>query len=488
MASREAKAGSNGLITAIRNMPDTKHRPGAMRWSITTDRRVSAAEIDAHAAQHKSRLVEYDEHAHTAVVAQLSRQTAQTRDRIAELLSARPWDVEFVAVRKADGAIESVTITRAPLASSDGQKRKDFWLDQIPRLFAAPPGHIWRYAEDAHRGSTTMTCALDPLRAMVPYTTDPTTSALPTEPWFIGVDEEGNGVSIDLANSAHLLIAGATRSGKSVCTYGLLTHVLRMGDSVRLLVADPNDTTIAPFEPLVSWSTSDTHPKEVTEMLLWVRREMDRRKPILRDMRLDKVSEFKPELPMIVIVIDEAANYLRHADAAAAKELNNELLAVVSQGAKYGVRLVLITQRPDSTILSTSTRSQLSARISFRVEDTATAQMVFPDIEDPGALLTFGPGVGMIKEVAGRPLRFRAAFLADHWAVASAIPEPLIKIDVNEPLRQRITGTPDSDEPVVVDMGDFAFSLDDLDTEAPAGDVVAASLKPAPEFDFSFDD
>ncbi len=250
-----------------------------------------------------------------------------------------------------------------------------------------------------------------------------------TDPWHVGEDEAGEPVLIDLAAGAHLLVAGATRSGKSVGTYGLITHVLRMGSAARLLVADPNDTTLAPFEEKLAWSTSSVDPEPVTEMLQWVRREMDRRKPILRSMRQDKVEpwQFSADLPLIVVVIDEAANYLRHS---AGKPMKEELLAVVSQGAKYGIRLVLITQRPDSTILDTSTRAQLSARLCFRVEDRQTASMVFPDLEDPDTLLTMPPGVGYVREVGGQARRFRGLYLADHWGAADMIPAPQPRIDV----------------------------------------------------------
>lgn len=272
----------------------------------------------------------------------------------------------------------------------------------------------------------------NPLAGTVPFTIDPSTRIDPETPWVIGVDEDGVDVAYNIAAGAHMLIAGATRSGKSVCTYSLITHVLRMGDSVRLLVADPNDTTMAPFESKLSWSTNSTHPEAPTQMLRWVRSEMSRRRPILRAMRRDKIDKFTPELPMIVIIIDEAANYMRHGDKAAAAAFIDELMAVVAQGAKFGIRLVLITQRPDSTILPTTVRSQISARMSFRLEDLQTATMVFPDLDNPADLLTFDVGVGMYKEVAGQPRKFRSVFLEDHWAAAEQISGALPSVDVDD--------------------------------------------------------
>jgi hypothetical protein len=282
----------------------------------------------------------------------------------------------------------------------------------------------------------------NPLAEVVPYTVDIGTQITPDTPWIIGPDLDNNPVTYDIAKNAHLLIAGATRSGKSVCTYSLIVHVLRMGDSAQLLIADPNDTTMAPFEHLVSWATNSIHPEQPTEMLQWVRGEMERRRPILRQMRRDKIEVFTPELPMIVVIVDEAANYMRHADKNAAAAFIDELMAVVAQGAKFGVRLVLITQRPDATILPTSVRSQLSARISFRLEDTQTATMVFPDLDNPAVLLEFDTGVGMYKEVGGQPRQFRSVYLQDHWAAADQITHPLPKVDIHaiasasEPLGQ----------------------------------------------------
>lgn len=271
------------------------------------------------------------------------------------------------------------------------------------------------------------------LKDIVPFTVDPGTPIPSSTPWHIGRDATGKDLVYDIAKNAHLLIAGATRSGKSVSTYSLITHLLRMGDSVRLLVCDPNDTTIAPFEEKVSWSTNESHPGKPTEMLKWVRSDvMEARRPTLRSMRRDKFDDFTRENPMYVVIIDEAANYMRHSDGKAAAEFNNELMAVVAQGAKFGVRIVLITQRPDSTILPTSVRAQLSARISFRLEDLQTANMVFPDLDNPSELLDFEAGVGMFRETGGRPRKFRSVFLEDHWGAADQIKHPLPKIEIDD--------------------------------------------------------
>jgi hypothetical protein len=485
VAARQIKASSGGLIVGYEDLENTSMRQQAVSWAGNPDRaiKVTALILDVFAKAQGARVVDFDDNTRRAVVAKLSQDVQDLRGRLAALMGAQPWDVELT-LEHASGPgvrpfVSTVSVGRSPIASRDPEKRRAFWLDQATSILQTPAGYMWRHAENALTGMTTLSCIHDPLEAVIPYSADPTTQIEPHTPWRIGADEDGEPVEIDLAASAHMLVAGATRSGKSVTTYSLLTHILRMGDSVRLLVADPNDTTVAPFEPLVSWSTSSTHPGPVTEMLEWVRLEMDRRKPIMREMRLDKISDFSPEMPLIVIVLDEAANYLKHSDKPAALELAGEMQAVAAQGAKYGVRLVIITQRPSADILPPAVRSQLSARISFRMEDKEGAVMAFPDIDDPSELLSYKTGVGIFREVGGKLRRFRAEYLADHWAAADQIPAALPRITIGRaagPERVTKPARPSSPPPEIVDAGAITFTLEDLE---PA---VAA------EFAFTLDD
>lgn len=321
----------------------------------------------------------------------------------------------------------------AVLSVLDGFTEADYKAvtERLATALRIPEIRVLHTPHDRARGTMQIIFAiLDPLAESTLFDLDVTESVSVYEPWVLGPDEYGDDIEVDLAGGAHIGIFGATRSGKSVTTYSLVTHILRMGPCARLLIADPNDTTVAPFEPLVSWSTKDQHPAKPTAMLEWVREEMLRRQPKLRELKRDKLEEFTAELPLIFVIIDEAANYMRHADKKAAAAFNDELMAVVSQGAKYGIRLVLITQRPDSTILPTSIRAQLSCRILHRVEDKQTALMAFPELEDPGAALTYAAGVGLYREVGGAARRFRGIYIEDHWAIAAQISEALPRIEI----------------------------------------------------------
>lgn len=473
---RQVRANTRDLVVRLEPGADLSHRPGHqiahLHPSVSATR---GAEVDAVLAEaYGLRVVEWRPEERVACCAALRPRTAELRDSLCRELGIKdPWGIEIGVVANEDGP-QRVVVFRSP-GFGDATKRTEAWTDVSALLLPASAGERWRVDDDPEARVVTLIREQDPLLLPLTYDEDPSLRIPATTPWRLGRDEAGQDIRLDLASSAHGLIAGATRSGKSVATYSLITHVLRMGGAARLLVADPNDTTIAPYEDKVSWSTTSTHPDEVTAMLEWARAEMDRRKPILRTMEQDKIEphHFDDDLPLIVIVIDEAANYLRHSDKNAAAALSGELLAVVSQGAKYGIRVILITQRPDATILSTAIRAQLSWRISFRVEDLETAKMVFPDLEDPGGLLSCHPGVGYMRLVGEPARRFRAFYLADHWGASKAIREPLRRVNVSgtnqeSTVRESVQAHPSvaaTTETVDFSLEDLAAYSDDFDTE-----------------------
>ncbi|WP_433718704.1 FtsK/SpoIIIE domain-containing protein [Microbacterium laevaniformans] len=498
---RDLLASSGGLVAGV-SAPDRDGRCTVTLAPGTSPTR--AEDVAAWAGRELSvDLVEWDPRNNRAILARLSVEERSLRDGYAARISgAKPHDVNVRATRGPDGnrtiVVESLKLREV---SSDARQNV---AEELRNATTESTRH-WQIVTDSVTGTITLVEQEDPLAAIVPYTDDPSRPVDVTAPWRVGVDDHGNDVLVELATGAHILIGGATRSGKSVATYSLITHVARMGDSARVLVADPNDTTIAPFENIVSWSTSDTHPGKVTSMLHWARGEMDRRKPLLRQMQTDKVDadQFGPDLPLIVLIIDEAANYTTHHDKAAAALFRSELADVVAQGAKYGVRLVFITQRPDATVVDTKARAQFSARILFRVEDKETALMVFPDLEEPKILLGLPKGVGMYRGVAEQARFIRAAYLSDHWGAAARIRTEMPRIivpdwepegDSPRPRRGSVKPSPSlvkgriaesgAGEDEVVDVGlvdiDFAGMFDEL---SPANDPWSAAAARAQAVD-----
>lgn len=369
-------------------------------------------------------------------------------------VSREPWRLRLRS-RFVPGRLDAVTVVRdSSLAAHQGGYSL---LSALPEYQGQ-----WLFAEDTYRREVVLTWGPTPrLPDLVPFDEPVEDAVSTTTPWRVGVDDQGRDVLVDIARGGHILIAGATRSGKSVSTYGLITHLLRMRGAVRLLIADPNDTTIAPFEGMVAWSTSSVSPEPLTEMLQWARDEGDRRKLILRGMRADAIREFSEDLPLIVIIIDEAANYLRSGDKSASDAFRTELLACVSQLAKYGIRIVLITQRPSGDILDTSTRAQLATRISFRLEDKQTAAMAFPELGESTELLGLKPGEGFIREVGDELRRFRGVYVDDHWGIAARIGYRQPRISVNgrpevELATMEMNGRP------VVELATMEMTMEDL--------------------------
>ncbi|MFD3722707.1 FtsK/SpoIIIE domain-containing protein [Streptomyces sp. NPDC058674] len=199
-----------------------------------------------------------------------------------------------------------------------------------------------------------------------------------TDDVLLGWDEEGTPIVLNLAYSAHALIAGVTRSGKSITVNTLLAYASLMRD-VCLIVIDPNLGAVAPWWRTTYKVSDSFHPDEPREILRWVREEMQRRERLFWSGRTDRITNFSPELPLIILAIDEVANYTRHPDRKARERFEAELLAIASQGAKFGVRLWLLTQKPSADVLTTAVRTNLSARICHRVDTTEDFLHLFPD-------------------------------------------------------------------------------------------------------------
>ncbi|MFD5620632.1 FtsK/SpoIIIE domain-containing protein [Streptomyces yangpuensis] len=235
-----------------------------------------------------------------------------------------------------------------------------------------------------------------------------------TDDVLLGLDEDGTPIVLNLAYSAHALIAGATRSGKSITVNTLLAYASLMRD-VRLIVIDPNLAAVAPWWRTAYKVSDAIHPDEPTEILRWVREEMQRRERLFWSGRTDRISEFSPELPLLLVVIDEVANYTRHPDRKARERFEAELLAIASQGAKFGVRLWLLTQKPSADVLTTAVRTNLSARICHRVDTIEDFLHLFPDGRDldiTAADRTMPQGVSIASVGDMRtPIRLRSVYL-----------------------------------------------------------------------------
>ncbi|GCD98339.1 DNA translocase FtsK [Embleya hyalina] len=246
------------------------------------------------------------------------------------------------------------------------------------------------------------------------------------DPIFLGFTEDGEPVRLNLRRSAHGLIAGVTRSGKSITTNTLLAAASLMRD-VRMVVIDPNLAAAAPWWRTAHTVSSSVQPDEPIEILREIRAEMERRAGTFWAGRTDRIETFSEEMPLILLVIDEVANYTRHPDKKKREAFEAELSAIASQGAKYGVRLWLLAQKPSADVLTTAIRTNLSSRICHRVDTTEDFLHLFPDGRDldvTAADRSMPPGVSIASLGDMRtPSRMRSVYLSteDCWRINDAM-------------------------------------------------------------------
>lgn len=251
-------------------------------------------------------------------------------------------------------------------------------------------------------------------------------SLAPDHPVLLMLDEDGRPIRVNLVDSAHMLIAGVTRSGKSV-TVNTLLGAYSLMHSVRLRIIDANLGTVAPWWRTAHTVCDDIGLERPTEILQEIREEMEFRKRYFWHLRTDKLTDFSPDMPLDVLVIDELANYAKHPDKKKREAFLAELLAVASQGHKFGVRIILITQKPEADILPTSIRTNLSARICHRVDTTEDFKHAFPgaaDMDITAADRAMPPGVA-VAQLLGMPsaVRARSAYTPSQacWSISDAI-------------------------------------------------------------------
>lgn len=236
-------------------------------------------------------------------------------------------------------------------------------------------------------------------------------------PIMIGRDELGAPIAMPWSVIPNACVQGATRSGKSVWCYSVLAQLARLVDVV-IAGSDPSGLLLGrPWKGTAhrEWQAVGSGDVLVhRDLLVRLVEEMDRRIAELPP-RTDKITEFSASQPLIVIVLEEFAGLLRLASTITPPKgeakLRDQLLGLygrlVSEGHKAGMRLMVITQRADTTVVGGFERGQLGLRISFRVDDPEALAMLHgsdgrAELEQhryspPGVALLQAPAVHMAR-------------------------------------------------------------------------------------------
>jgi DNA segregation ATPase FtsK/SpoIIIE, S-DNA-T family len=233
----------------------------------------------------------------------------------------------------------------------------------------------------------------------------------------LGKDIAGSPVIADLASMPHLLIAGATGSGKTVCINSIIITLLYNStpEDVKFIMIDPKRVELAVFNDLPHLlAPVVTDHKKVASTLDWIVGEMDSRYELLAksgvrniDSYNTKYSQTGSKLPYIVLIIDELADLMMVAQ----QEVENAITRLAQLSRAVGIHIVLATQRPSVDVITGVIKANFPARISFKVASKVDSRTVL-DINGADKLLGRGDML-FIEPGASRPVRAQCSLISD---------------------------------------------------------------------------
>jgi hypothetical protein len=238
-------------------------------------------------------------------------------------------------------------------------------------------------------------------------------------PIIVGVTPDGTLVSEDLSEFPHLLVAGATNSGKSVFLRSLLLSLMRQypAGSLELLIVDPKRTDFTFFNsvPYLRGGKVIVDRNEARDALLeLVRTEMPRRQNLIanRSMKVKLFNQRFPAeaLPPIVALIDEYALLVSMMDKKEREAFEQDLMILAAAARSVGIHLVLATQRPSADIVTSTLKANLDARIAFRVASPTNSRVV---LDATGAENLLGRGDMLFRRPSGEVVRLQAPFMGE---------------------------------------------------------------------------
>ena len=293
----------------------------------------------------------------------------------------------------------------------------------------------------------------------------------------VGKDIGGSNIVGNIAKLPHVLIAGTTGSGKSVCTNSLIVSILYKStpDEVRFIMVDPKMVELAPYNgiphlliPVV------TDPKKAAGALQWAVFEMMKRYKMfsekgVKDLAgynaLAEVDEDVKKLPTVVVVIDELADLM----LVAAKEVEESICRVAQMGRAAGMHLVVATQRPSADVITGLMKANIPSRIAFAVASSMESRII---LDTPGAEKLVGKGDMLYAPLGdSKPTRVQGCFITPEEIervvafVKDAAGEAHYDQDVIEKIQQAVDAKSDKGKAAPTDG---AADGDDGDELLPA--------------------
>ena len=229
----------------------------------------------------------------------------------------------------------------------------------------------------------------------------------------LGKDTAGKPIVTDLADMPHLLIAGTTGSGKTVCVNGIIASMLfnATPNDVKFLMVDPKMVELAQFNDIPHMLCPVvTDPKKVAMALAWVTSEMDERYQLLAQEGVRNIDAYnlkKQKLPYIIVVIDELADLMM----TVRDQVESAIARLAQLSRAVGIHLILATQRPSVDVITGVIKANFPARISFKVASKVDSRTV---LDMNGAEKLLGRGdLLFLQPGQAKPVRAQSSFMKD---------------------------------------------------------------------------
>jgi DNA segregation ATPase FtsK/SpoIIIE, S-DNA-T family len=233
--------------------------------------------------------------------------------------------------------------------------------------------------------------------------------------WALGINVSGKPAIVDVASMPHLLVAGATGSGKSVGINSLLCSVLFRASpaEVKFILVDPKRVELTGYNGIPHLLTPViVEPAKVVSALKWSVVEMENRYKQLAEVGVKNIADYNElagfaAMPSIIIVIDELADVMLFAPS----EVEEAITRIAQMARAVGIHLVLSTQRPSVDVITGLIKANVPSRIAFNVSSNADSRVI---LDQPGAEKLLGRGdMLFLPPTQAKPMRIQGTYVTD---------------------------------------------------------------------------